>query len=74
VRITAQLIDTSTGGHLWADRFDGGLADIFDLRDQVTASVVAAIAPKLKQAEIERAKRKPTENLDAHDYYLRGLY
>ena len=73
VRITGQLIDTSTGGHLWADRFDGGLADIFDLQDQVTASVVGAIAPKLEQAEIERAKRKPTENLDAYDYYLRGL-
>jgi TolB-like protein/Tfp pilus assembly protein PilF len=73
VRITGQLIDTSTGGHLWADRFDGGIADIFDLQDQITASVVAAIAPKLEQAEIERAKRKPTENLDAYDYYLRGL-
>jgi len=73
VRITGQLIDTSTGSHLWADRFDGGLEDIFDLQDQVTASVVGAIAPKLEQAEIERSRRKPTENLDAYDYYLRGL-
>ena len=73
VRITGQLIDTSTGAHLWADRFDGALEDIFDLQDQVTASVVGAIAPKLEQAEIERAKRKPTENLDAYDYYLRWL-
>ena len=73
VRITGQLIDASTGAHLWADRFDGALEDIFDLQDQVTASVVGAIAPKLEQAEIERAKRKPTENLDAYDYYLRGL-
>ena len=73
VRITGQLIDASTGAHLWADRFDGGLEDIFDLQDQVTASVVGAIAPKLEQAEIERAKRKPTENLDAYDYYLRGM-
>jgi adenylate cyclase len=73
VRITGQLIDASTGTHLWADRFDGGLEDIFDLQDQVTASVVGAIAPKLEQAEIERAKRKPTESLDAYDYYLRGL-
>ena len=73
VRITGQLIDTATGAHLWADRFDGALEDIFDLQDQVTASVVGAIAPKLEQAEIERAKRKPTENLDAYDYYLRGL-
>jgi TolB-like protein/Tfp pilus assembly protein PilF len=73
VRITGQLIDASTGTHLWADRFDGGLEDIFDLQDRVTASVVGAIAPKLEQAEIERAKQKPTESLDAYDYYLRGL-
>ena len=73
VRITAQLIDAINGAHLWADRFDGALEDIFDLQDQVTASVVGAIAPKLEQAEIERAKRKPTESLDAYDYYLRGL-
>jgi adenylate cyclase len=73
VRITGQLIDASTGTHLWADRFDGSLEDIFDLQDQVTASVVGAIAPKLEQAEIERAKRKPTESLDAYDYYLRGI-
>ena len=73
VRITAQLVDAATGSHLWADHFDGALEDIFDLQDQVTASVVGAIAPKLEQAEIERAKRKPTESLDAHDYYLRGM-
>src|SRR3954464_12817929 len=73
VRITAQLIDASTGAHLWADRFDGALDDIFDLQDQVTSSVVGAIAPKLEQAEIERAKRKPTGSLDAYDYYLRGI-
>jgi TolB-like protein/class 3 adenylate cyclase/tetratricopeptide (TPR) repeat protein len=73
VRITGQLIDSSTGMHLWADRFDGGLEDIFDLQDQVTASVVGAISPKLEQAEIERAKRKPTSSLDAYDYYLRGM-
>jgi TolB-like protein/class 3 adenylate cyclase/tetratricopeptide (TPR) repeat protein len=73
VRITGQLIDASTGAHLWADRFDGELADVFDLQDRVTASVVGAIAPKLEQAEIERAKRKPTENLDAYDYFLRGM-
>ena len=73
MRITGQLIDAATGAHLWADRFDGELEDIFDLQDQVTASVVGAIAPKLEQAEIERAKRKPTESLDAYDYYLRGM-
>ncbi len=72
MRITGQLIDASTGTHLWADRFEGALEDIFDLQDQMTASVVGAIAPKLEQAEIERAKLKPTANLDAYDYYLRG--
>ncbi|WP_424630630.1 adenylate/guanylate cyclase domain-containing protein [Bradyrhizobium sp. SYSU BS000235] len=72
IRITAQLIDASTRGHLWAERFDGELEDIFDLQDQVTARVVGEIAPKLEQAEIERAKSKPTESLDAYDYYLRG--
>jgi TolB-like protein len=73
VRITGQLVDASTGAHLWADRFDGLLEDVFDLQDQVTASVVGAIAPKLEHAEIERAKRKPTESLDAYDYFLRGM-
>jgi len=72
VRITGQLIDTLTGVHLWADRFESALEDVFDLQDQVTASVVGAIAPKLEQAEIERAKRKPTDSLDAYDHYLRG--
>jgi adenylate cyclase len=72
VRISGQLVDGSTGAHLWADRFEGALEDIFDLQDQVTASVVGAIAPRLEQAEMERAKRKLTESLDAYDYYLRG--
>jgi TolB-like protein len=73
VRITGQLIDATTGGHLWADRFEGTLDDIFELQDQLTENVVGAIAPQLERAEIERAKRKPTESLDAHDYYLRGM-
>jgi TolB-like protein/class 3 adenylate cyclase len=73
IRITAQLIDATSGVHLWAERFDGGLEDIFDLQDQITARVVGEIAPKLEQAEIERAKRKPTESLDAYDYFLRGM-
>ncbi len=60
VRITGQLVDTATGAHLWADRFDGGVGDVFDLQDQVTESVVGAIAPAVEKAEIERAKRKPT--------------
>jgi TolB-like protein len=73
VRITAQLIDASTGAHLWAERFESALKDIFDLQDQITVRVVSAITPKLERAEIERAKRKPTESLDAYDYYLRGM-
>jgi len=73
VRITAQLVDASTGAHLWVERFDGALAEVFELQDQVAASVAGAIAPRLEKAEIERAKLKPTDNLDAYDYYLRGL-
>ena len=73
VRITGQLIDASTGANLWADRFDGTLENIFDLQDQITTSVVGAIAPTLEHVEIERAKRKPTESLDAYDYFLRGM-
>lgn len=73
VRITGQLIDTPTGVHLWADRVDGEVADIFDLQDRVTSHVVGAIAPKLEQAEIRRAQRKPTASLDAHDWFMRGI-
>ena len=73
VRFTGQLIDATTGGHLWADRFDGALEDVFDLQDQVTAKAVGAIEPRLQRAEIERAGRKPTESLDAYDYFLRGM-
>lgn len=73
VRITGQLIEAETGAHLWADRFEGHLADVFELQDRVTSSVVGRIAPRLEQAEIERARRKPTERLDAYDHYLRGM-
>ncbi len=73
VRITGQLIDATTGAHLWADRFDGTLNDIFDLQDEVTASVVGQIAPRLEEAEIRRAKHKPTGSLDAYDCFLRGM-
>jgi adenylate cyclase len=73
VRISAQLIDALSGTHLWADRFEGGLENIFDLQDRITESVIVAIAPKLEQAEIERAKRKPTESLSAYDYFLRAM-
>ena len=73
VRINGQLIDAASGTHLWADRFDGALEDVFDLQDRVTASVVGAVAPKLQLAEIERSKRKPTDSLSAYDFYLRGV-
>jgi TolB-like protein len=73
VRITGQLVDAATGSHIWADRYDSTLEDIFDLQDRVTMSVIGAIAPQLERAEIARAQRKPTESLQAYDYYLRAL-
>src|SRR5262249_35782965 len=73
VRITAQLVDAARGAQLWADRFDESVENIFDLQDRMTESVVGAISRQLEQAEIERAKRKPTNSLDAYDYFLRGL-
>jgi adenylate cyclase len=73
VRITGQLIDTTTGAHIWADRFDGALNDIFELQDQVASNVAGAIEPKLRQSEIGRASRKPAANLTAYDLYLRAL-
>jgi adenylate cyclase len=73
VRITGQLIDTTTSAHIWADRFDGALDDIFDLQDEVASSVAAAIEPKLRQSEMDRAARKPTESLNAYDLYLRAV-
>jgi adenylate cyclase len=73
VRITGQLIEAATDRHLWADKFDGAIGDVFGLQDQVTSSVVGLIAPKLEQAEIERARKKPTEGLDSYDLFLRGM-
>jgi adenylate cyclase len=73
VRITGQLVEASTGRHIWTDRFDGDLSDIFDLQDKITANVVVAVEPRLRMAEIERAQRKPTDNLGAYDLYLRSL-
>jgi adenylate cyclase len=73
LRVTGQLVDTATGNHIWAERFDGVLQDVFDLQDKITASVAGAIEPKLQQAEIQRARNKPTENLTAYDLYLRAL-
>jgi TolB-like protein len=73
IRITGQLVDAPSGVHLWAERYEGTLDDIFELQDRMTESVVGAIAPQLERFEIERAKRKATESLDAYDYYLRGM-
>jgi len=72
IRITTQLNDGVTGVHLWADRIDRALDDIFILQDEIAAKVVGAIAPTLEHAEIERARRKSPDNLDAYDRYLRG--
>ncbi len=73
VRITGQLIDATTGAHLWAERFDGNLEDIFDLQDRIAEGLVGAIEPQIRKAEIERSRRKRPENLDAYDLYLRAL-
>lgn len=73
VRLTAQLIDATTGGHLWADRFDGDISDIFDLQDRITERVVGAIEPQMRRAEIDRARRQRTESMEAYDHFLRGL-
>src|SRR5262245_18050707 len=73
LRITGQLVEAETGSHLWADRFDSVLEDVFDLQDRVTVAVAGAIEPSIGQAEIRRANRKPTENLQAYDWLLRGL-
>ncbi len=73
IRITGQLVQADTGVHIWAERYDGDLADIFDLQDKVASDVVGAIAPKLERAEIERVGRKPTGSADAYDTYLRGM-
>ena len=73
VRITAQLIDAGSGTHLWADKFDGTLEDIFDLHDQVAREVAGAVEPNLREAEIDRSLRKPTTSLDAYELYMRGL-
>jgi TolB-like protein len=73
VRITGQLINAISGVHLWADRFDGSLEDVFELQDRVAASVVCAIEPAMRSAEIQHAQRKPTSSLDAYDWFLRAL-
>jgi adenylate cyclase len=73
VRITAQLIEAETGAHLWADRFDGSLEDVFDLQDRVATSVAGVIEPALQVAEMRRSAARPTTDLSAYDLYLRAL-
>ena len=73
VRITGQLVDASTGHHIWADRFDGNLADLFDLQDEITTSVIGAIQPSIRAAETGRSQRKRPDNLDAYDFYMQAL-
>ena len=74
VRITGQLIDSTTAAHVWADRFEGDLNDVFELQDHVMSSVAAAIEPAMLRAEIVRSRNKPTTSLDAYDWYLRALF
>jgi adenylate cyclase len=74
VRISAQLIDATTGRHVWAERYDRDLADIFELQDELTQTIAGAVEPELSAAERERAARKPPESLDAWETYQRGLW
>jgi adenylate cyclase len=73
LRITGQLVEGADGVHVWADKFEGPLEDVFDLQDRLTESIVGAIEPTLRRAEIERARRKRPDRLDAYDFYLRAL-
>ena len=73
VRITGQLIDAETGAHLWADRFDGSLEDVFELQDKVAVNVAGVIEPALQAAEMRRSAARPTTDLAAYDLYLRAL-
>jgi adenylate cyclase len=73
LRISCELIDATSGRHLWADRYDGTIEDVFDLQDKITSSIVATITPRVMRAEIARAQAKPTDNLSAYDLYLRAL-
>ena len=73
IRITGQLIEAETGTHLWAERYDGALEDVFDLQDKITETIVGIIEPNLRRAEIERARRKRPDNLGAYDLYLQAL-
>ncbi len=73
LRITAQLVEAETGNHLWADKYDGSIGDVFDLQDRITLDLIGAIEPSLQKAELERSRRKRPDNIDAYDHYLRAL-
>jgi adenylate cyclase len=73
LRVTAQLVEAETGAHLWADKFDGGLKDVFEFQDQITERVVGIVEPSVQKSELERSRRKPPENPGAYDLYLRAL-
>ena len=73
LRLTVQLIEAATGNHLWADRYDGSLENVFDFQDRIVASLVGAIEPKLRATEIARARHKRPDSLDAFDLYLQAL-
>jgi TolB-like protein/DNA-binding winged helix-turn-helix (wHTH) protein len=73
VRVTTQLLDAENGAHLWAEKFDGALEDTFELQDQIADRVVGVVEPRLLRSEIDRSRRKGTENLSAYDLYLRAL-
>ena len=74
LRVTAQLVDGTTGAHLWAQNFDGVAAEVFDMQDRITENVVAVVEPRIRQAEIARSRRERPESLDAYDLYLRACY
>jgi TolB-like protein/class 3 adenylate cyclase len=73
LRVTAQLVEAESGAHLWADKFDGDLIDVFDFQDQITDRVVGIVEPNVQKSELDRSRRKPPESLDAYDLYLRAL-
>ncbi len=73
VRVSAQLVEAGTGSHIWADKYDCTLGDVFDLQDEIAGCIAGTLEPSLRRSEIERARRKRPENLDAYDFYLRAL-
>lgn len=73
IRITAQLIDASSGTHLWSERFDCGIEELFEVQDQLTRTIVATVSGRLEEAEIRTAASKRTDSLLAYDYLLRGI-